>query len=419
VVAGFVRQFSPSPRIGLAVLTGLNVLNYLDRYVAAAVLPLLLAGLALTDTQGGSLQTMVIVVYTLVSPLAGWIAPLTSRFRLAAIGAIIWSAATFASGLASTFTLLLVARALVGFGEATYAVVAPTLISDFYPSARRGRVLAIFYCAIPVGSALGFQLGGWAGSNFGYQSAFFIGGAPGLVLGGLLFFMRDPDRGAMDVRLRTKSPSPTTSVWRTLWHRKAFVYNTLAQTLYTFSLGGLAYWMPTFYTREHGLSLKFATFVFGAILVVAGFAGTIVGGYWGDRLSRQRSDAHFSFSGWTLIAALPFSALAIAAPQPALYWGSLFVTLFLLFINTGPLNAAMVNALEPELREKAYGVHTFAIHALGDAISPMLIGIASDRIGLKWPMLLVAAYMSLGGVVLLRGRSALRRDLEMLSSGHP
>lgn len=414
-----MRQFLPSPRLGLSVLTGINVLNYLDRYVAAAVLPLLLTGLALSDTQGGALQTMVIVVYTFVSPLAGWIAPLTSRFRLAAIGAVIWSAATFASGLTTTFTLLLVARALVGFGEATYAVVAPTLLSDFYPSANRGRVLAIFYCAIPVGSALGFQLGGWAGSNYGYQSAFFIGGVPGLLLGGLLFFMRDPERGAMDSHLRQRTLSMSRSVWRALWQRKAFVYNTVSQTLYTFSLGGLAYWMPTFYSREHGLSLKFATFVFGAILVVAGFIGTLVGGYWGDRMSRRHSDAHFTFSGWTLLASLPFSVLAIAAPQPAVYWGSLFVTLFLLFINTGPLNAAMVNALEPELREKAYGVHTFAIHALGDAISPILIGLASDRIGLKWPMILVSAYMSLGGVVLLLGRSALRRDLQVLSSDHP
>src|SRR5687767_5029910 len=155
------------PAAVLSVLTGLNVLNYLDRFMGAALLPLIIAGLHLSDGQAGSLQSMFIFVYSVVSPVMGWLGDRRARLHMAAAGVAIWSAATFGSGLAPTFAWLLLARALVGIGEASYAVVTPSLISDLYPAERRGRALAIFYAAMPVGTALGYMLGGRIGSSFG------------------------------------------------------------------------------------------------------------------------------------------------------------------------------------------------------------------------------------------------------------
>jgi MFS family permease len=405
---------SDSPAVALTVLTGLNLLNYIDRYLGAAILPLITADLALTDTQAGLLLTVFILAYALISPAVGWLGDRRSRYPIAAAGVIVWSAATFGSGLAPTFALLLFSRALIGVGEASYSVVTPSLIADYYPPGLRARALSFFYAAIPLGSALGYIIGGQVGEHLGWRWAFFLAGAPGALLGLALFLLREPTRGAQD-----RSPSGRPSVplslrasLAALTRRRSYLFNTGAQTIYTFAIGGLAGWMPTYFVRERQLSLQAADFTFGVVLCLAGFGGTLVGGYFGDSLARRIRGAHFLMSGWALIASLPFTVLAILSPVPAIFWPSMFVTLFLLFLNTGPLNAALANVLPAELRARGFALYTLCIHLLGDAASPTLIGLASDRIGLKWPVLTTGLLLGLSGLVLLAGRRALERDLE-------
>jgi MFS family permease len=401
-----------SARAGLSVLTGLNLLNYIDRYLASGMLPLISAGLGLSDARSGLLFTVFIGTYAVVSPAVGTLGDRRARFPLAAIGVLIWSAATFASGLAPTFLVFLIARSLVGVGEASYSVVTPSLLSDYYPPERRGRALAIFYAAIPLGSALGFGLGGVLGQHLGWRPAFFIAGGPGAILAVALLFLRDPPRGAFDPpRATTAEPLSFRQSVKALISRRSYLYNTAAQTIYTFAIGGLATWMPTYFVRERHLPLETAGITFGAVLCLAGFAGTLVGGQLGDRMAARVRAAHFLVSGWALILSLPFTALAILSPHPAIFWPSMFVTLFLLFLNTGPLNAAMANVLPADLRSRGFALYTVSIHLLGDAISPPLIGAASDSIGLKWPVLATGCLLVLSGLILLTGRSALERDL--------
>jgi MFS family permease len=396
----------------LAALTGLNVLNYLDRYVVSAVLPLIIEELHISDSRAGSLQSVFIIVYALVSPLVGGLGDRHARLRLAAAGVVIWSLATFGSGLASTFAILILARALVGVGEASYAVVTPSLISDFYPPSRRGRALAIFYAAIPVGSALSYMVGGAIGSAYGWRTAFFAVGGPGLVLALILFGLREPPRGRFDSARVQAVPRGMLVSLRALWARPSYLVNTAAQTVYSFSMGGLATWMPTYFVRDRGLTLQNATFRFGLCLVLAGFLGTIVGGYVGDRLAARFRGAHFVFSGVSLVASLPFTLLAVLADRPAIFWSGMFMTLLLLFLNTGPLNAAMTNVLPPELRARGFALYTVAIHLFGDAVSPTLIGVASDRVGLRLPVLVTGLLLVLSGLILLVGRRSLVRDLQ-------
>src|SRR5262245_35839524 len=286
-------RFLPSPRAALAVLTGLNLLNYLDRFLPFAVLPALSASLHLSDARAGMLQTLFIVSYMLVSPLAGWLGDRTGRFGVASVGVLIWSAATFGSGLAPAFGAMAFARALTGVGEVSYTVVTPSLLSDFYPADRRGRALAIFYAAIPVGTAAGYMLGGQMEAHYGWRSAFFLAGAPGVLLALTLFALRDPVRGGLDRAAAAEPAVSPREAGRTFRPPPILFSNTASQTIFTFTTGGLAFWMPTYYVRARHIKEADATLLFGGLLLAAGFLGTLIGGRAGDYLARRRPDAHF------------------------------------------------------------------------------------------------------------------------------
>jgi predicted MFS family arabinose efflux permease len=405
-----------SPTAILAALTGLNALNYLDRYVGAATLPLMLASLSISDAAGGLLQSAFILTYAIVCPFIGWAGDRSPRMRLAAAGVFVWSAATVASGLAPTYAVLLAARAIVGVGEASYAVVTPSLLSDCYPPERRARMLGIFYAAIPVGSALGYVVGGLVGEHVGWREAFFVAGAPGVVLAFVLLMLREPRRGARDAAVVAATPLSLSASLRALVARRSWMANTVAQVIYTFAMGGLATWMPTYFVRERGIPLATAASTFGLILVAAGFLGTLLGGRLGDTLARRVAGAHFVLSGWSLVGSIVFTLPAVLATSPAIFWPATFITLLLLFMNIGPLNAAMANVLPADLRARGFAVTTGVMHLLGDAASPWLIGVASDAVGLTLPVLVTGSLLVVAGIVLLVERASLVRDLRALGA---
>ena len=408
-----------SPGLALGALTFLNVLNYADRYVGAAVLPLMLADLSLTDAQGGVLQSVFVLSYSLVSPITGWLGDRYRRLTLAAAGVAVWSLATVGSGLAPGYGSLLLARAITGVGEASYAVVTPSLIADLYPAERRGRMLAVFYAAIPVGTALGYVAGGAVGAAWGWRAAFLMAGLPGAMLAFGLLAVREPRRGAFDAPSAGRTALGLGPSLAGLATRRSYTFNTVAQIGYTFVLGGLAAWMPTYFVRERSLGLATATTTFGAVLLLAGFAGTLLGGFLGDRLTRHRPAGHFLVSGAGLVISTVFTTVAVLSPDPTVYWSAMFLTLVLVFLNIGPLNAAMANVLPPDLRARGFAVSTMAIHLLGDAASPWLIGEASDTLGLKIPVLVTGLLLGASGLVLLAGMKALERDLRADQSRLP
>jgi MFS transporter, Spinster family, sphingosine-1-phosphate transporter len=408
-----------SPTVILSALTALNGLNYLDRYVAAATLTLILADLRISDSQGGLLQSIFIVTYALACPLAGSLGDRVNRMYLAAGGIFVWSLATVGSGLATTYAMLIVARALTGVGEAGYGVVTPPLLSDCYPPDRRARVLGIFYAAIPVGSALGYIVGGVIGEHYGWRNAFFVAGAPGIALAFVLLLLVEPRRGALDAAPARPASASSASI-RTLFARKSYAVNTAAQIIYTFAMGGLATWAPAYFVRERGIPLAVASTTFGLLLVIAGFLGTLIGGRLAQTLARRWPGADFVLSGWSLTISIVFTLFAILSPTPMVFWPAMFAMLLLLFVNIGPLNAAMANVLPAEVRARGFALTTMLIHLLGDAISPWLIGEASDRIGLKIPVLVTGCLLAVAGLVLLFGRKTLEHDLRaMQGAGAP
>jgi MFS family permease len=399
----------------LFLLTALNLINYLDRYVIAAVLPLIEAELGLSHAKAGGLASMFILVLALTSPFAGWLGDRWSRVRLASASAALFGLATFATGLAGGYPSLVAARALTGVGEAGYGTVTPSLLSDVYPPERRSRALSTFYAALPVGAALGYLLGGLVGPRWGWRTAFFLAGGPALALALAALSLREPRRGALDPT-PTPTANPTTTATTTaglrlLLSRRSFLANTAGQILITFALGGLGFWMPSYLHGDRGVSLEVAGTGFGAILAAAGFVGTLGGGALADRAARRHAGAYFGIPGWCLLAAAPCVAAGVLASQPAVYWTAMFVAVTLAFAYNGPLTAALVNVVPPQLRATAMALNVLLIHLLGDAISPWFLGVLADRAGLRTAVLFVAAPMIAGGLLLVMSRKLLVADL--------
>jgi MFS family permease len=390
-------------RWGLFVLTLINLFNYLDRFVLPAVLESLKQEFRFTDTQLGLLATGFILVYMLTSPVFGTLGDRGARPRLIAAGVAIWSLATALGGFARGFASLFIARSTVGVGEAAYGTVSPALLADYFPAEQRGRVFAVFSAAIPIGSAAGYVLGGFVDHHFGWRAAFFVAGVPGLLLAVLASRLVDPPRGSQDNLVDLHAHAPIRGIglgaYAVLLKNLPYMLIVLGYAAYTFALGALAVWTPTFLERERHLARTDATVQFGAIVVVTGFVGTFVGGWLGDRLLRRFRESYLWVSGITTLAAAPFAFVAFMAHAPAVYTAAIVVAELLIFMSTGPINSAIINVVAPEMRATSVALSILAIHLLGDVPSPPLIGYVSDRSTLERAMLILPVAFAVGGLI--------------------
>jgi MFS family permease len=393
----------PGAGYALGVLTFINLLNYLDRYIVAGVLPRIEDALHIEHAQAGLLQSVFIIVYMLVAPVGGYVGDRYPRRWVLGVSILIWSVATLGAGLAGTFLALLFTRAIVGVGEAGYGTVAPGLIGDFYPLTERTRALAVFYVAIPVGSAMGFALGGWIGNTWSWHAAFFVGGLPGILAALLALRMKEPQRGATEEGGAPTEKTPFRVGLRELRHNSFYWVSVAGLTLMTFSIGGLSVFMPTFLEKERGVPGAQASLYFGAIAAVSGLLGTLIGGVLGDRAEKKSRTGGLWVSGVGMLLAAPFMVITARATSIPLIFGAAFMAMLLVFLNNGPLNAAIVSAVPPLFRSFAVGLSVLCYHLLGDAISPPVIGWLGDKMSLGMAIALNAIPVLLGGVVLMVG----------------
>lgn len=390
----------------LGVLTAINLLNYTDRYLVPPLVPDLERDLALSHTQTGWLWSAFMLVYLITAPVFGAWGDRGIRNRPIALGVFIWSLATVLSGLAHNYAHLFAARALVGIGEAAYVAIAPALLADCFPLRERGRVFAVLNMAIPVGAALGYILGGLIGHHFGWRAAFFLCGGPGVALAVAVLWLPDPPRGAQEGGVQRIAPEQAgvrgaLRVYLGLLRRGPYLLQVLGYAAYTFALGGLGFWMPTFLEKVRGIPAAQATTGFGAIVVVTGFVGTLAGGWLGDYCERRWSQGYLWFCGWVTLLAVPFAVVALSAAAPAVYYPAIVVAELLLFTSTGPINAAIANSVSPLERASAIALSMSAIHLLGDVPSPPLIGHLADAGSLAHAVLIVPLTVAVGAVVWL------------------
>src|ERR1044071_4378236 len=395
-VACSPMQTAPGARFAIIVLTGMNLLNYLDRYVPSAVKDLFKKALHFSDLQTSLPLTAFVIVYMLTSPIFGTLADRWSRKALIAAGGALWSLATAGAALATGFVSFMLARSLVGVGEAAYATISPSLISDYYPSERRNRILTLFYVAIPVGAALGFTLGGIVGNAYGWRAAFLVCGLPGLLAAGLALAIREPKRGAFDPVVLGEVPSWPAAL-RRLRSTAPYVIAVAGYVAVTWAGGGMADWFPAFLSRLRGMSIAEAGSLTGTATVVGGLAGTLTGGLLADRLKTRTKSPYLALSCLSMIPAAGFAVLALTAhTRPVIGIAILLATFFMWFYN-GPINAIIVNSVPAVMRARAVSMSILSIHLFGDAISPTMIGGISDRTGnLMNGMALIPVMMLLG-----------------------
>ena len=403
------------PLAALLILSGLNFFNYVDRSVLFAVLPLIQKEFPRNDASYGFLTTAFFVCYMFAAPLIGFLADRFTRKWLMVGGALVWCLATLLTAVTHNFTTLLIRHTIVGLGEATFVTIAPSFLADLFSEEHRGRVFGWFYLNIGLGTAAGYMMGGYLGHHHGWRTPFYVAAAPGFLLALALAALPEPPRGAKDL---LKETFERTSL-RGLLRNGAFWTATLGMAMVTFCLGGLEAWMPTFLNRVRDIPLDRGNLIFGGITAVTAITGTMLGGWMGDKLLTRTRGAYYFVSAVTLLLGVPAMFAAIYLSGPLMY-PSMFVAEFLLFLNTAPLNAAVVNSVGAGIRATAIAVNLFTIHLLGDAASPTLIGRISDRSTLQTGFLAAIAAVVVAAVILLYGmRFAPQIPVDRHSQGEP
>ncbi len=420
------------PYLSLVFLTGLNLFNYLDRFVLPAVLVPLQADLHLNGSQAGAANTAFMIGYFVTSPFFGYLGDRFPRKWLIAGGIFFWSLGTTLSAFSTGFAMLLCFRVLVGLGEASYATLAPAWLSDLFPKEKRNNALTIFYVAIPVGSALGFIAGGQilahtdssfllplknfcnhfvgAGAAPGsgsWRPAFLLAGAPGLILALCLLFLREPARGEKDEQTAGASHAlPTLGDVARLFRIPDFNLVLVGYTAYTFALGAFGFWAAKFLNQVHGIKYEDADHFFGLTLVVTGLVATMLGGFAATAWQRRYRAGYSTLLFLSVLIAVPVASVAFLTGSVVTSKICLAAAMFLLFLPTGPINTLIVEAVPAMLRASAMALSIFAIHLFGDLWSPQIVGFLSDvwsvpghpAAGLGKAVLILPAVMAVGAV---------------------
>jgi predicted MFS family arabinose efflux permease len=381
------------------LLLALNLLNYIDRYILSGEVSPIKHEFHATDQQMGALGTAFFFVYMFAAPATGWLGDRFRRKPLIVAGATLWSLATLAALWVHSYDTLYLRQALVGIGEATFGIFAPAVLADFYPERGRNRILSTFYVAIPVGAALGYLAGGEMGSHWGWRAPFFVCALPGFAAAALYAWLgREPERGSTD-RMRATLDRTTVAG---LFRNPAFLTATFGLAMLTFAMGGISWWMPEFLRREAGMSMGRASLTVGATTVIDGILGTLVGGWVAQVWLRMNHRALYLVSAWSVALTLPCGVLLFFGPHA---WAvpALLAAEFFLFLNTGPLNTAIVNSVNAPVRATAISVNLFCIHAFGDTFSPQIIGAISDRSNLRFGLGATLVFLLFSCAILFTG----------------
>ncbi len=407
------------PRTALFVLTALNLLNYADRNVLFAVQPLVQEEFHLNKEQIGLLTSAFLGFYMVAAPFVGPLADRYSRKLIIVLGAFFWSGLTLLTAVTHTYTELLIRHTLVGVGEATFVTIAPTFVADLFAEKIRGRILGIFYLAIPVGSAAGYLLGGYLAPTHGWRFPFYIAAAPGFLIGIAVLFLKEPPRGQFDSvkddEAQQRSSTKLESIpfglrlrlylkdlYQKLFRNPAFLTSTLGMAAMTFSLGGVQVWIPQFLVSERHYTLEKANLLFGVIIVIDGIVAALLGGWLGDYLLPRMKSAYYFVSAITMLLGVPVMILGLFV-QGRWMVPAIGVAAFFLLFNTAPLNAAVINSVGSHIRAMALAVNIFIIHLLGDVPSPTMMGWVADRHSLQTAFILPVIAMVISSAILFYG----------------
>ena len=361
------------------------VINFIDRQIFAILVEPIRLEIELSDTQLGLLGGIAFAIfYTLAGiPIARW-ADVGVRRNIIALALVIWSGMTIFTGTAKSFGTLIIARIGVGIGEAGCSPPIHSLLSDYFPPEQRGTALSIYALGIPIGAAIGTLLGGWIGAEFGWRMAFFVVGVPGILVAVLVrLTLREPPRGFSESKPLegsqiSKDPTvPLKQVLSFMWSLKSFRHLSFAGSLHAFVGYGVGLFLPSFFMRVHGFSLKeTATYLF--LLGLTGMIGTFLGGYLGDRYGQKDKRWYMGIPGIATLASVPFAAMFYMAddPQTALLFAIPGFILGPMYL--GPTFAMTQTLVTPAMRAMASAILLFVLNIIGLGLGPVAAGALSD-----------------------------------------
>jgi len=380
-VGGRSSAFLRSPFFALAVLFSMNLLNYIDRYVFFSTGPRISRELGFSDTRFAVLSVSFMVVYTIALPLVGVLGDRYSRRKLLSFGVALWSLATVGTAFSVGFWDMFFWRALLGIGEASYGVIAPTLLADLFPPRHRGRVMGVYYLALSLGGAIGYGIGGWFAKYDDWRHAFWLVGFPGLIAAAAGLIMHDPGRGASEGKTIGKEDRPRLDDYLSILRTPSFLFNAAGQAAVTFVIGAYAVWAATFYQRVRGMDAVQAGVWIGALTALAGLIGILLGTWAADALLKVTRRAYLLWPAFAVALAVPAVFLAILDPDRTTSLSLLFLASILMASVLGPSNTVTANVVPANRRAAGYAMCIFLIHLFGDISSPLVIGAISDLFG--------------------------------------
>jgi len=412
VVRGYARYV-------LAVMVGINFLNYLDRYVAASVAPSIQKELHISDSALGFLGTAFLLVYALAAVPFGLWGDRGARKTVIGVGVAIWSVATLFTGFARNYGQLFLSRAIVGIGEASYYPAGTSLMSDYFPKDQRSRVLAIWGAGATVGIAVGYAGGGIVADKLGWRAAFFFAAVPGLIFAALAFALREPLRGAAEQtgRAVTRTAEASFNKFLELLRIPTLRATIIAQTLLYFVLASNAFWLPTYLQRRFEMTSSTAGLLSGGVIVTGGVVGILAGGWIADRRARKTPRAHLEVGIVGFLAGAVLITVAILSPQLNVFVPFFLLTVICLYLYQGPFTAVAQNVVSPALRASSVTLLLFIAHVAGDSHSPYDVGVISDHLGgnLQVALLITSpTLLILAAVAAATGLRSVKHDIEVM-----
>lgn len=383
-------------RYALAVLFGINFMNFFDRQIAGVLLEPIRIEFGMNDAASAWVNTAFTLIYAVVGVPLGRLTDTWQRARLIAIGVTVWSVMTATSGLAIGYWTYLITRMGVGVGEASCAPAGQSLIGDLYPAERRARAMGIFMMGLPLGLFASYILSGIIGEAWGWRAAFFVACVPGLILAVLAMRIREPARGASEVTAAVatasgRSPFATVLSIPTLW------WIILSGILFNFHAYAVNMFQNAFLQRFHGIGLAEASRLSAVSLGLAGAIGLLVGGALGDRLRVKMPNGRLLLAAIAMLCAAPCIYIALEQPK-----GSIYVFTILMaassactFVYYSTVYSAIQDVVAPQLRGTAVSVYFFAFYVLGASFGPTIMGTLSDHLAESAMLASGASEMSL------------------------
>ena len=410
------ESVSFSAWVAFALTFGLMMSDYVSRQVLLAVFPFLKSEWGLSDTQLGSLVSIVALMVGVLSIPISFAADRWGRVKSIAAMACLWSAATIACGLATDYAQMLAARTVVGIGEAAYVTAGGAILMHAFPPKRRSTVMGVFLGGALFGSVIGVALGGVVATRFGWPSAFFTVGVPGLMLAALYpLFVRDYEtvhvvRAAADNRRMS---------WREIVKSslgvRSTIYGYVGGAFQLFASAAVVAWIPSYLNRFYALAPEQAA-VKAALIVLVGGIGMSCGGFVADRLSGRDVRNKLRIPGGYAVCSGLLFAVAFALPPSALQFGLIMAAVLFVGGHMGPVAALAAELNHPGLRATALSVVTLVYNLLGLAPGPLVVGALSDSFGLRAAMMVIPFVCFIAAICFLLGSRHLREDLRSFHS---